>query len=187
MKILILSVSLGLLLGFVERPAWGQPQGQETVKVPGHEPSVKPPAAAPDIPVDDFDRGTPRRAVAGFLKAAREDDYRRAAEYLDLRSFGLPADKAKTLGAELARHLKIVLDQKLPIDIDALGLTILIRSASNGGCSTQTRTPEALMSSISPVPCLMSCSDSSKYSISIVSDTVSRDSARLSAPSHLPI
>ena len=120
MKILILSVSLGLLLGFAERPAWGQPQGQETVKAPGHEPSVKPPAAAPDIPVDDFDRGTPRRAVAGFLKAAREDDYRRAAEYLDLRSFGLPADKAKTLGAELARHLKIVLDQKLPIDIDTV-------------------------------------------------------------------
>ena len=40
MKILILSVSLGLLLGLAERPAWGQPQGQEAVKAPGHEPSV---------------------------------------------------------------------------------------------------------------------------------------------------
>ena len=120
MKTLILSVSLGLLLGLAERPAWGQPNRQETVKAPGHEPSAKPPVVAPDVPVDDFDRGTPRRAVAGFLKAAREDDYRRAAEYLDLRSFGLSADEAKTLGAQLARYLKIVLDQKLPIDIDTL-------------------------------------------------------------------
>jgi MscS family membrane protein len=120
MKTLILTVSLGLLFGLAVRPVWGQPQGQETVKAPAHEPSAKPPAVAPDIPVDDFDRGTPRRAVAGFVKASREDDYRRAAEYLDLRSFRLPADEAKTLGAELARHLKIVLDQKLPIDIDTL-------------------------------------------------------------------
>jgi MscS family membrane protein len=73
---------------------------------------------APDIPVDDFDRGTPRRAVAGFLRAARADDYRRAAEYLDLRD--LPADEAKTMGPQLARHLKIILDQKLPIDSDTL-------------------------------------------------------------------
>jgi Mechanosensitive ion channel MscS, C-terminal len=120
MKTLILSVSLGLLLGLAVRPAWGQSNRQETVKAPGHESSAKPPAVGPDIPVDDFDRGTPRRAVAGFLKAARADDYRRAAEYLDLRDFGLPADEAKTLGAQLARHLKIVLDQKLPIDSDTL-------------------------------------------------------------------
>jgi hypothetical protein len=118
MKTLILPLSIGLLLGLALGPAWGQPQGQQTVRAPGHEPSAKQPGAAPDIPVDDFDRGTPRRAVAGFLKAARADDYRRAAEYLELR--GLPAEVAKTPGPQLARHLKIVLDQKLPIDIKTL-------------------------------------------------------------------
>ena len=118
MKTLISSVFLGLLLGFALGPAWGQPQRQETVEAPGHEPSAKPRAVAPDIPVDDFDRGTPRRAVAGFLRAAHAKDYRRAAEYLDLQR--LPADEAKTLGPQLARRLKIVLDQKFPVDADTL-------------------------------------------------------------------
>jgi MscS family membrane protein len=118
MKTLILSVSLGLVLGLDLGPAWGQPQRQDTVNAPGHDPSAKTPAVVRDVPVDDFDRGTPRRAVAGFLKAAHADDYRRAAEYLDLG--GLPVDVAKSLGAQLARHLKIVLDQKLPINIDTL-------------------------------------------------------------------
>jgi hypothetical protein len=56
MKTLIPSVSLGLLLGLALGPAWGQPQRQQTVEAPGHEPSAKPRAVAPDIPVDDFDR-----------------------------------------------------------------------------------------------------------------------------------
>jgi MscS family membrane protein len=114
MKTLILSVSLALLFGFPFGSALAQSRTQEAVKSPGHEPSAKPAAA----PVDDFDRGTPRRAVAGFLKAAHEQDYGRAAEYLDLR--GLPTDEAKSRGPQLARHLKIVLDQKLPVDIETL-------------------------------------------------------------------
>jgi MscS family membrane protein len=116
-KTLILSVFLALVLALDFRAAWGQPQRTDAVKAHGHEPSAKAPIAQ-DVPVDDFDRGTPRRAVAGFLKAAHADDYRRAAEYLD--PGGLPPDVAKTLGPQLARHLKIVLDQKLPIDIDSL-------------------------------------------------------------------
>ena len=66
-------------------PAWGQPHHQETVGAQGHEPSGQPRQVASDIPVDDLDRGTPRRAVQGFLQAARAHDYQRAAEYLDLR------------------------------------------------------------------------------------------------------
>ena len=116
MKTLILSVSLVLALDL--DPAWGQPQRQDTVNAPAPAPSAKTPAVVRDVPVDDFDRGTPRRAVAGFLKAAHADDYRRAAGYLELG--GLPDDVAKNLGPQLARHLKIVLDQKLPIDIDTL-------------------------------------------------------------------
>jgi MscS family membrane protein len=91
---------------------------QEAVGVQGHEPSGQPREDASDIPVDDLDRGTPRRAVEGFLQAARAHDYQRAAGYLDLRR--LPASEAKTLEAKLARHLKIVLDQKLPIDVENL-------------------------------------------------------------------
>ena len=111
MKTLVLWLSVGLLLGLALGPAWGQPHHQEAVGVQGHEPSGQPRAVAPDIPVDDLDRGTPRRAVEGFLQAARAHDYQRAAEYLDLRRF--PAGEAKSLGPQLARHLKIVLDQKL--------------------------------------------------------------------------
>ena len=71
MKTLVLWLSVGLLLGLALSPAWGQPHHQEAVGVQGHEPPGQPPAVAPDIPVDDLDRGTPRRAVEGFLQAAR--------------------------------------------------------------------------------------------------------------------
>jgi hypothetical protein len=40
------------------------------------------------------------------------------AVYLDLRRF--PAEEAKTQGPQPARHLKIVLDQQLPIDVERL-------------------------------------------------------------------
>ena len=50
LKTLILSVSIGLLLGLPARLAWGQPQHQPTVDAPKQEPSAKPPAVAPDIP-----------------------------------------------------------------------------------------------------------------------------------------
>jgi MscS family membrane protein len=73
---------------------------------------------ASEIPVDDLDRGTPRRAVEGFLHAAHAHDYHRAARYLNLQR--LPTQQAESLGPQLALHLKIVLDQKLPIDIEGL-------------------------------------------------------------------
>jgi MscS family membrane protein len=74
--------------------------------------------AAPGIPDDPLGRGTPRSSVRGFLSSAKDRDYARAAEYLDLR--GLPADRAQSQGSELARQLKIVLDQTLWIDLDSL-------------------------------------------------------------------
>src|SRR6267142_828736 len=104
MKTLVLWLSVGLLLGLVLSPAWGQPHHQEAVGVQGHEPRGQSRAVAPDIPVDDLDRGTPRRTVEGFLQAARAHNYRRAAEYLDLRRF--PGSPAEILGPTLARHLK---------------------------------------------------------------------------------
>ena len=33
---------------------------------------------------DEFNRGVPRSSLKGYLKAARDGDFKRAAEYLDL-------------------------------------------------------------------------------------------------------
>ncbi len=111
-------IALALLVWPVGGVAWGQAGLQGVERAKGHEPAGQPQEVESDIPVDDLDRGTPRRAVEGFLKTTRDHDYRTAAEYLDLR--GVPASEAKTLGARLARQLKIVLDQKLPVDVEAL-------------------------------------------------------------------
>ena len=118
MKTLVLWLSMGLLLRLALSPAWGQPHHQEAVGVQGHEPSGQPQAVAPDIPVDDLDRGTPRRTLVGFRQAVRARDYQRAAGYLDLRN--VSAEAVESLGPRLARHLQIVLDQQLPIDGDRM-------------------------------------------------------------------
>jgi MscS family membrane protein len=70
------------------------------------------------IPDDLLGRGTPRSSVRGFLSSVKDRDYARAAEYLDLR--GLPGGMTEAQGPELARELRIVLDQTLWIDMDSL-------------------------------------------------------------------
>jgi len=72
----------------------------------------------PGIPLDELERGVPRTCVKGFFKAARERDYERASQYLDLRN--LPKGMSKSDGPELARHLKLVLDKTVWIDLDLL-------------------------------------------------------------------
>lgn len=62
-------------------------------------------------PPDEFGRGTPRGAMAGFLSTTGARDYARAAAYLDLREF--PAKEAAQIGPTFARHLRVVLDQNL--------------------------------------------------------------------------
>src|SRR5262245_27358289 len=111
-------LSIGLLLGLASSPAWGQPSHQPTVGAPEHDPSGQPREVASGIPVDDFDRGTPRRAVEGFLQVVRAQHFRQAAAYLDLRDF--TAEEAKTLGPQLARRLKIVLNQQVPIHLERI-------------------------------------------------------------------
>jgi MscS family membrane protein len=68
-------------------------------------------------PPDPFNRGTPRGSMYGYLSAARARDYERAAEYLDLRR--LPLDQ-QGRGPELARRLKVVLDQSMWVDVGNL-------------------------------------------------------------------
>ena len=75
-------------------------------------------APAPRAPVDPLNRRTPRDAMAGFLDATGHRDYVRAAEFLDLRR--LPAATRAQDGPTLARQLRIVLDQVLAPDPEAL-------------------------------------------------------------------
>ena len=80
--------------------------------------SSSPPQAAPAetemAPDDALGRGTPRGAIVGFLRAADEFDFEKAAEYLDLRN--LPADLKRTDGAELARQFNHVLSRAVWFD-----------------------------------------------------------------------
>lgn len=74
------------------------------------------PSPAPAGPTDDFDRGVPRTAMLGYLQAARDGDYQRAAQYLDLSR--IPTGERARVGPVLARHLKVVIDRALWIDPD---------------------------------------------------------------------
>lgn len=76
------------------------------------------PAPGPGAPPETPDRRTPRGAVAGFLEATGRHDYGRAAEYLDLSRIAR-ASRAQ-VGPTLARELRVVLDQTVPIDLDTL-------------------------------------------------------------------
>jgi MscS family membrane protein len=56
--------------------------------------------------------------MRGYLDATREADYERAMEYLDLRR--VPRADRATQGPQLARQLRIVLDQRLWVEPDRL-------------------------------------------------------------------
>ena len=75
---------------------------------------------APDIDVveDEFDRGTPRRSLLGFLKAAQDRDFETAAEYLDLRN--LPKRMKIKDGSRLAHGLSIVIQKELWLDLEEI-------------------------------------------------------------------
>jgi len=98
--------------------AQAKPAPKEAAPKTSKEEKIKKKLRQAAIPEDEFGRGTPRDSVQGYLEAARNLDYKRAAEYLDLRR--LPATQQKSQGPKLARELKIVLDQALLVDLDIL-------------------------------------------------------------------
>jgi MscS family membrane protein len=59
------------------------------------------------VPIDEFERGTPRRSIRQFLHKTDEGDFETAAEFLDLRK--LSARAKRRTPAELARELRMVL------------------------------------------------------------------------------
>jgi MscS family membrane protein len=69
-------------------------------------------------PADEFNRGVPRSSLKGYLKAARDGDFERAANYMDLRY--LPDRMDKNQGPQLARQLKIALDKVIWFDLDMI-------------------------------------------------------------------
>jgi len=69
-------------------------------------------------PADEFDRGVPRSSLKGYLKAASDGDFDRAAKYLDLRY--LPSWMDERKGPPLARQLKIALDKVLWFDLEII-------------------------------------------------------------------
>jgi hypothetical protein len=75
-------------------------------------------ATAPSASPEASERRTPRDTMAGFLEATGRRDYARAAEYLDLSRI-VRAHRAEQ-GPALARDLRIVIDQAVPIDLDDL-------------------------------------------------------------------
>ena len=109
----LLSAVACLLIVSLARPVAAQPTLKEVLTA-----KAQPAERDDDVPEDEFGRGTPRGAVEGFLDAAREHDYDRAAEYLFLGR--LPRGLTVEDGPRLARELKIVLDKTLWVDVAAL-------------------------------------------------------------------
>ncbi len=68
----------------------------------------------PDVPPDEFNRGTPRRSFVGFMTAVEAGDWESAVEYLDLRNLPDRYDELKPV--DLAQGLAIVIQRKLWID-----------------------------------------------------------------------
>lgn len=109
------------LLAIVGASGWSVAVAADT---PGAEPTVKKalqtraqiitPETIAGVPEDEFNRGTPRTSVLGFLQATRERDYERAAQYLDLSA------EVGARGPELSRQLRIVLGRELWVDVGSL-------------------------------------------------------------------
>lgn len=101
---LLLVLALHAHLGFAQEPTAEQTAQSAAVEA--------------DIVADEFDRGTPRRSLLGFLTAAQNRDFETAAEYLDLRN--LPKRMTIKDGSRLAHGLSIVINKELWIDFDEI-------------------------------------------------------------------
>jgi MscS family membrane protein len=94
----------------------GESPEEEEAKEEQEPEAAKPKDVRPIIPDDEFDRGTPRRTVQGFMKATGKGEYERAEQYLELSN--LARGLTEKEGRELARELRIVLDRALWVDYD---------------------------------------------------------------------
>jgi MscS family membrane protein len=71
-----------------------------------------------NAPSDDYERGQPRSAIAGYLAAMRLGDLTLATHYLDYRNL---SDATLSVGKEeLARQLAVVLNRTLWVDLNGI-------------------------------------------------------------------
>ncbi len=94
----------------------GKPAAEETA--PEEQPATE--SKKTDVPLDELERGVPQTSFEGFSQAAHERDYEKASRYLDLRR--LPKGMNKSQGAQLARHLNVVLTRAIWIDVETLSM-----------------------------------------------------------------
>ena len=115
---LVFLIALYVLAAHSPVMAQSSPANQSDSKEEKDAEQPEPKKVKPLGPADEFNRGVPRSSLKGYLKAARDGDFERAAEYLDLRY--LPDSIDKSQGPQLARHLKIALDKVLWFDLEAI-------------------------------------------------------------------
>ena len=78
------------------------------------------PAEEYNVPKDDYERGQPRSAIAGYLRAMYAGDIALATNYLDYRNL---SDKTRKVGKEeLARQLAVVLNRTLWVDLNSISV-----------------------------------------------------------------
>ena len=114
--ILFLFIALYVLISHSPAMAQSSPANHSNTKEDNSTKEAEPKKIKPLGPADEFNRGVPRSSLKGYLKAARDGDFERAAKYLDLRY--LPGRMNKSQGPQLARQLKIALDKELWFDLD---------------------------------------------------------------------
>jgi MscS family membrane protein len=84
---------------------------QETGQEAAQEPEII-------VPADDFDRGTPKRSVEGFVAAVDKADYALAAEYMDLRNLRGEADDLEP--EQLARRLAVIVSRATWTEVEEM-------------------------------------------------------------------
>ncbi len=75
-------------------------------------------AAASPTAKEPLDRETPRRTVQGFLREARNGNFRVSADYLDLRA--IPAATRNAEAPDLAQKLAYILQRQPTLDLSAV-------------------------------------------------------------------
>jgi len=116
--ILFLIIASYVLAAHSPAMAQSSPANQSNATEGKDAEQPEPKKVKPLGPADEFNRGVPRSSLKGYLKAARDGDFERAAKYLDLRY--LPGRLDQSQGPQLARQLKIALDKVLWFDLEII-------------------------------------------------------------------
>src|SRR2546421_1199681 len=69
-------------------------------------------------PIDPLNRSTPRNSIYSFLDACHDDNFLRAAQYLDLRR--IRPEQRTTQGPQLAKQLGLLLDRETRFEVGRL-------------------------------------------------------------------